>query len=439
MTIQMLKQNIEREKQLAGELVRFYEEYSEIYNLPNTPDKADKMKAMVQSMTALLQQIKILNNAVPNLLGGIDFYKTLSEKSSAKNSDIHKEIIGVNFIDETTKKPAQVAIKKKDEMSFLKHLALHKFSLKLFGKKNNAEEKEITEQKSMNNLGKAYIGWANKFFRTYADKLVAKNYFDKNKNDLRRIASPFIINSYVSVMLFSIFLSVFAGIFIAMISLLMGLGISVAFFAFLLVPIITAFLFYLYPSSTRKGLEKLINQELPFLVIYMAAISTSGIEPSKLFNILVSSKDYPSTGREIKKLTNYINFYGYDLVSALKAVSKNCPSERLSQLFDGLATTITSGGAIVDFLNNHSESLLFDYRLEREKYTHIAETFMNIYNSVVIAAPMIMMMLFIMMNLIGFGESGGISVSTVGVLAILVISALNMGFIIFLNSKQPKF
>ncbi|MEK6885492.1 MAG: type II secretion system F family protein [Nanoarchaeota archaeon] len=437
MTIQMLRQNIEREKQIAGELVGLYGRYSEVYNSSASSNRNEQMKLLEQSMIALLQQIKILNNAIPHLLDGIEFYKTLYD-SSKNEENKTKEIIGVNFIDESTKNPIKVAVKKKDEMDFLKHLAVHKFSIKNLWKKDSFEEKNIKNQKGMNDFEKAYIGASNKFFRNYADKLVEKKYFSKNKEDLRKIASPFIINSYVSVFLFSVFISIFAGILIAGLVLLMGLGFTTAFLVFLLTPIITGFLFYFYPSSTRKGLEKQINQELPFLVIYMAAISTSGIEPSKLFNILVVSKDYPSTGREIKKLTNYINFYGYDLVSALKAVSKNCPSERLALLFDGLATTITSGGALVDFLSKHSESLLFDYRLEREKYTHIAETFMNIYISVVIAAPMIMMMLFIMMSLIGFGDSG-VSVGTIGILAILVISGLNMGFIIFLNSKQPKF
>jgi flagellar protein FlaJ len=197
-------------------------------------------------------------------------------------------------------------------------------------------------------------------------------------------------------------------------------------------------LFYFYPSSKRKSLEKDINQELPFMTIYIAAIATSGIEPSKIFEILVSSKEYPAIQREIKKLNNYINFYGYDLVSALRAVSKNNPSELFSQLLDGLATTVTSGGSLIDYLNKHSESLLFDYRLEREKYTRIAETFMNIYISIVIAAPMIMVMLFVLMSLTGFG-SGYLSPFNIGAVTILVISALNLVFLLILNIKQPKF
>jgi flagellar protein FlaJ len=228
-----------------------------------------------------------------------------------------------------------------------------------------------------------------------------------------------------------------AGILIFLIAFVMGawiFGLSLL----VALPVIIFLLFYQFPASQRKALEKEINQELPFLTIYMSAISGSGIEPSKMFGILSTSKDYPFSSREIRKLNNYINFYGYDAVSALKMASKNCPSEKLSLVFDGLATTISSGGRLTEFLDKHSETLLFDYRLEREKYTRVAETFLNIYISVLIAAPMILMLLFILMSLTGFG-SIALSPGNLTILMIMIISFLNIGFLLLLNSKQPKF
>jgi flagellar protein FlaJ len=239
-------------------------------------------------------------------------------------------------------------------------------------------------------------------------------------------------------MFFSISLSFILSLFLSAIFIFVGLGVTLSLLLILLTPVICFLVFYIYPSSRKKSLDKEINQELPFVTIYMAAIATSGIEPSKIFDILVSSKDYPFIQREMKKLTNLVNFYGYDLVTALKSISKNGPSERLGQLLDGIATTITSGGELTQFLSKHSETLLFDYRLEREKYTQIAETFMNIYISVVIAAPMIMMMLFILMSMTQLGGTS-FGPAAIGGLTTLVITLLNLGFLVFLNMKQPKF
>ena len=70
-----------------------------------------------------------------------------------------------------------------------------------------------------------------------------------------------------------------------------------------------------------------------------------------------------------------------------------------------IKTFITSGGDLPDFFDKRAQSLLFEHRLEREEYTKSAETFMDIYISVVIAAPMILMLLLMMMKISGLGIS----------------------------------
>ncbi len=414
MSLELLKQNVLRENQLTRDLIVINNSENSEYALP------------------LLEQIKILNNALPDLVNNIPFYKFLGNQKI----NVSSELLSVSYQDPLTKKNMNFAIRKKEHNSFLEHLSAHN-SL-LLGKKaaSNVLSPDPSENK-IPQLG-GYIRASNKMFKKLSDSMIEKGSFDSLKLDLRKITSPFIINSYVSMLFFSTFLAFIFGIFLGVGLFFAGLGILGLVLTPLIVPLITFLLFYKYPSSQRKTLEKQINQELPFVTIYMSAIATSGIEPSKIFDILVTSKDYPSIQREIKKLTNYINFYGYDITSALKMSSKGCPSERLAQLFEGISTTISSGGALQEFLNKHSETLLFDYRLEREKYTHVAETFMNIYISVVIAAPMIMMMLFILMSLTGFA-TGFLSPTNIGFLTILVISMLNIGFIVFLNMKQPKF
>ena len=168
----------------------------------------------------------------------------------------------------------------------------------------------------------------------------------------------------------------------------------------------------------------------------MSAIAGSGVEPTKIFEIIVKSEEYPHTRKEIKKLLNKINLYGYDLVSALGESARLTSSSKLAELFKGLATTITSGGELTMFLDKRAETLVFDYKVEREKYNRIAETFMDIYISVVIAAPMMMTLLLVMMSLTGM--SYGLTIQATSLIIILVIGLLNIFFLIFLHLKQPE-
>ena len=100
-----------------------------------------------------------------------------------------------------------------------------------------------------------------------------------------------------------------------------------------------------------------------------------------------------------------------------------------------LATTINSGGNLPEFFDKRAQTLLFEYRLEREKQTRASETFMDIYISVVIAAPMILMLLLLMMKISGLGVS--LTTSMISLIMVLGVSVINIAFITFLHLRHP--
>jgi flagellar protein FlaJ len=208
------------------------------------------------------------------------------------------------------------------------------------------------------------------------------------------------------------------------------------FWVIIALPLITFIGVYFYPAAEKNYMENKINQEIPFATIHMSAISQSMIEPSKIFSIIISTGEYPFLQREFTKIINQVNVYGYDLVTALRNVAFYNPSQKLSDLLNGLATTINSGGRLPEFFDKRAQSLLFDYRVEREKYTKTSETFMDIYISLVIAAPMILMLLLIMMRISGLGVP--ISTSMITLLMIFGVATINALFLIFLQLKQPQ-
>ena len=55
---------------------------------------------------------------------------------------------------------------------------------------------------------------------------------------------------------------------------------------------------YAYPSLERKSLESRINQELPFATINMSAISGSMVDPTQIFQIIISTSEYPYLKKE---------------------------------------------------------------------------------------------------------------------------------------------
>jgi len=342
---------------------------------------------------------------------------------------------------------------KKDEEKTSKHKTvdvnitnLEKNTIKRLKKKKKIKVKK------KNKKANKYVQVANKLFGGYSQKLRKTSFFTSLNRDIIKANLQVVISSYISVMLLTSLISVFVGFIIFLFFMFFSIGTSLPivtlaegslfqrflgiFWIPLVAPIITFLGMCVYPSIEKGYIQNRINQELPFATIHMSAIAGSMLEPSKMFNIIISTKEYPHLEKEFAKIINQINVYGYDFITALMNVASNTPSTKLAELLNGIATTINSGGELTDFFEKRAQTLLFDYKIEREEYTKTSETFMDIYISLVIAAPMILMLLLIMMNVSGLGIS--LSNSAITLIMILGVSMINILFLVFLQLKQPS-
>lgn len=287
-------------------------------------------------------------------------------------------------------------------------------------------------QKKQEERASLYVNIANRYFSNYSEKLAKSSSFSGIERDLLRGRVPLVLKSYISLILFTTFLSVIISVLFGFVLFLIyGVGALLV----VLIPLITFISLYIYPSLESRSNENSVNQELPFATIHMSAIAGAMIEPSKIFQIIIATKEYPNLSKEFTKIINEINILGYDLISALRNSAANTPSKKLAELLNGIATTIQSGGDLPAFFNKRAETLLFDYRIEREKYTRSSETFMDIYISVVIAAPMIFMLLLMIMQISNLGIS--LSPSMLSLIMVLGVGMINVFFLMFLHLKQP--
>jgi flagellar protein FlaJ len=238
-------------------------------------------------------------------------------------------------------------------------------------------------------------------------------------------------------MIFSVLLSFGLGILIYGVLILINLSNWIYFWIVLLIPAITFLLFYTYPSGEANSNDKAIMYELPFATIHMSAIATSDIEPTKIFKIIAATEDYKHVGREMRKIISQVEIYGYDLVTSLKNVASQISNKKMAELLGGLAINISTGGELKTYLQKKAENYLVDYRLERKKYIDIAGTFMDIYIAILIATPLILVLMFVLMNVSGLGFEG-ISLQVLMFFAIAIVIVLNIIFLLVLNIKQPK-
>ena len=102
-----------------------------------------------------------------------------------------------------------------------------------------------------------------------------------------------------------------------------------------------------------------------------------------------------------------------------------------------MVSSIESGGSIKTFLKNKAEDTLIRYRADRKKYVETLSTYTDIYTAILIAAPLLFVIVLVLISIVG-SKLGGLEIGFIEkVGTFIVVPALNIGFIIFMNIVQP--
>ena len=397
-----------------------------------------------QAIKSLKNSIKLINDSLPDLLNSLTVVKRLPGKSESGENKINLEKI----VFKRASSDIDVTLSVQNREKFIKELSLSESAIKKLKKREIGGER-FEEFKAAS----GYLKLSNKIFHGKSEDLINKGYFKPLALEIKRANIEILFETYVSMILFTTLISFFVGLFLMIFFLVFDFNFGfplisiysgnylIRFGEVILIPIflpIVVFLaLYYYPGTEKSSLEKSINAELPFAVIHMIAIAGSGITPAEIFKIIGTGNEYPYLKKDIRKVLNQINLYGYDLVTALNNASKSTPSKKLAELFSGLGSTISSGIKLSDFFEKRAETLMTEYKIEREKYTKVAETFMDIYISVVIAAPMVLMLLLIMLSISGSGF--GLSQNQLSFVIISIVALINILFLGFLHIRRPTY
>ncbi len=196
--------------------------------------------------------------------------------------------------------------------------------------------------------------------------------------------------------------------------------------------------FYAYPYSKLKQRRRNVNTNLPFAINHMAAVSSSGVAPVRMFKLIAESKEYGEVSAEIEKIVNYVDIFGYDILTALKAVAATTPAYQFKDFLEGMVSTTQTGGDIKSYFSQKAEEAMMNYKMDRQKYTETIATYSDIYTGILIAAPLFFVAALSMVSLLG-GKVGGFSVNTVIVIGTyLIIPFMNVCFLVFIEMTQPE-
>ncbi|MBU2561786.1 MAG: type II secretion system F family protein [Nanoarchaeota archaeon] len=313
--------------------------------------------------------------------------------------------------------------------------------------------KEATRIRSIMEKRKALKIYQPSFFGSFANISIKRislflleqfpDFFKDLYHALRLANIKVLSNTYVNMMVLGVISSTLLGLLLfGMFFSVTALPLQQVFFRTFMMGILTGLAafagFYAYPYSKMKQRRRSINTNLPFAINHMAAVSSSGVAPVKMFRLISESREYGEVSVEIEKIVNYVDIFGYDVLTALKAVAATTPSYHFKDFLEGMVSTTQTGGDIKAYFSQKAEEAMLNYTLERQKYTETISTYSDIYTGILIAAPLFFVAALSMVSLLG-GKIGGMNVNVIIVIGTyVIIPFLNVSFLTFLELTQPE-
>ena len=236
-------------------------------------------------------------------------------------------------------------------------------------------------------------------------------YFTDLGDTLQKAALKISLQSYVSMMVllsgmslvFSSFISgalaIFAGAQIWL-GLLYAGGVGVLFGT-----IVFSILYFL-PSLMAASRRKRMDLELPYVASHMSILASAGIPPTRMFKLLEDSRTTPEVASDSNEIVRDVEILGRDIMTALESERQRSPSRVFADVLEGLVATIRSGGNMKNYLQDATKTIMDLRRIAAKQLIESLGVFAEMYISLLIVFPLLIIVMFSVMALIGGGLAG---------------------------------
>jgi flagellar protein FlaJ len=186
-----------------------------------------------------------------------------------------------------------------------------------------------------------------------------------------------------------------------------------------------------YLENQAKNRKREIEMLLPDVVAFMYCQSVGGMNRLDIIREVANAEDtYGEVSTEFSRVIHYMDTFNEDPNTAIGRVAESTPSDSLSEFFNDLLSTITSGGQMDTFLEAQLNKFLAEVEQAQEAELDKLELFNEVY---------ITISLFPVIALILVGIAGGMGYIGIDILLINVYVAVPIVQIVALTVTAALF
>ena len=172
-----------------------------------------------------------------------------------------------------------------------------------------------------------------------------------------------------------------------------------------------------------------INLTLHNAVAYMYAMRKGGAQLLTIFRSLSDRADiYGEVALDFRQIVRDTDFFGYDIVTAIRHLADTTPSEKLKNFLEDLLSVIESGGNMAEFLSLRVRVYQEEARFEQKQFLTLLSLVAESYVTLFVAGPLFLIIIMVVM-----GMMGGSAVLQLTLVTYAIMPVGSMVFILFIN------
>jgi hypothetical protein len=195
-------------------------------------------------------------------------------------------------------------------------------------------------------------------------------------------------------------------------------------------------------AATRKKKERseALEKYLPYAASYTAAMSAANATPANIFKSLALNEDiYGDIAYDSAMIYRDITLLGMDLVTAIKLSVGRAASPWVSEFFQGMVGTLSSGGNLKIYFLNRAEHYMRENRIRLGVFLETLAMMAESYVVVAVAMPLfLIVMLVIMFWVSGAGSELSEGMVYLVVLGVLPVIHIAYSILVWMMSKEME-
>lgn len=196
----------------------------------------------------------------------------------------------------------------------------------------------------------------------------------------------------------------------------------------------TYLVFLLYPGIRAGERRRNIDATLPYAINYITAMSSAGITPAEVFRLLGQSTIYGESAVEARYISRETDFFGKDLLDALRTVSQATPSERMREFLQGAVASISSGSNLTEYFRTKAHQYTLENNQQQKTFLETLGLIAESYVTAMVAGMLFLIILQSVMTILS-GDSNPLFLY---IIIYLIIPFGSVMFIILISSMTPE-